>query len=330
MNNRIMNGGYKRVVIGLTTIPSRVGFLGPVVAALADQTRVPDAIYVSVSKTFKRENIDYPVGEIASILRKNTGTLGKVLMLDRDYGPLTKLVGMWMHERDPDTLIITADDDQLYCARFVETMVKGAEKHRGSAVCLCGHTLGRPPFAWGFRCSRKDSNPMTRAMYLNPDSRVTVVSGWCGCAYPRGVMGDNLPERLERIMNGPDTTEHGGLRKLLRRHDDLYISSWMFLRNVRKYVISYECAHDDHELDYAMRDALSSNDGTRTVITMARHLREWWNLARKLQDMGLLEADVVPWQKSTVFIGSAAAAAIVLLASVAIFAAVRPSIIFQK
>jgi hypothetical protein len=299
---------YDRVVVGLTTIPSRVQYLLPVVSALRDQTRVPDAIYVTVSKTSSKEGgISYPLRKISRVLKKAAGRLGSVLVLDEDYGPLTKLVGMWMHERSPRTLLITADDDQLYSRTFVETLLNGAERHPGAAVCLCGHVLGKPPFVWGFRCSRHDDNPAVRAVYLKPDTRVTVVSGWCGCAYPRGVLGEELPQRLERFRTGANRLP------LLNRHDDLYISSWLFLRGVEKYVVAYEGKHRDEEMDHATQNALSSNDGTRTPVTMARHTKEWWNFSREMQAMGLLESDAVPWNKSVVFLSCTAGVAVLAL-----------------
>jgi hypothetical protein len=294
---------YDRVVVGLTTIPSRVQHLVPVVAALRDQTRVPDAIYITVPKTSAKENdVPYPIGEISKMLKKAAGKLGRVLVLDADYGPLTKLVGMFRHEKSPKTLIITVDDDQIYSNTFIETMLDGAERHPGAAVCLCGHLLGKSPFVWGFRCSRHDDNTAVRALYLKPDSRVTVVSGWCGCAYPRRALGDDLPEVLEKYRVG------SGKLPLLNRHDDLYISSWLFLRGVKKYVIAYKGKHCDEEMDHALQNALSSGDGSRTPVTMAKHTKEWWDFSRRLQGMGLLESDVVPWNKSMFFLSCVAGA----------------------
>lgn len=289
---------YDRVVVGLTTIPSRVEHLRTVIAALRDQTRTPDAIYVSVPRVSSKEaGVVYPIKKISRIV----GNAGSVLVLNEDYGPLTKLVGMWMHEKPlPNTLLITVDDDQLYSNTFVETLLAGAERHPGSAVCLCGHLLGKPPFVWGFRCSRYDGNPIVRSVFLKPDTRVTVVSGWCGCAYPRDAFGDNLPEILETLRVGPKRLP------LLIRHDDLYISSWLFLRGVKKYVIAYRGRHHDEEMDHALHNALSSGDGSRTPVTMLKHTKEWWDFSRKLQRMGLLENDVVPWNKSTVFLSCAA------------------------
>ena len=104
---------------------------------------------------------------------------------------------------------------------------------------------------------------------------------------------------------------------LLNRHDDLYISSWLYLQKVVKYVIAYgrDVDHSDEEMVHATENALSSNDANRTPVTMMRHLREWWSFARELQDMGLLDPeDRISWNKSTVFLASAACVGTVAIA----------------
>lgn len=305
---------YSRVVVGLTTIPSRVKYLPAVIAALSDQTRRADTIYVSIPRFSTKEmGHQYPIKQIAKILKRGAGENSAVLLVDEDYGALTKLVGMWLYEKSADTLLITVDDDQLYSNTFIETMCKGAEAHPGCAVCLCGHLLGKSPFLWGFRCSRRDDSALVRSLYLDPDTQVTVQSGWCGCAYPRGKMGDTLPESLEALRIGPNKLP------LLGRHDDIYISSWMYLRGVKKYVVAYQGNHHDEEMDHAMQGALSSNDDVRTLRTMARHTKEFWDFACKMQSMGLLETDSVPWNKAVSSYSFVVGAAITGFAAICVY-----------
>lgn len=294
---------YNRVVVGLTTIPSRIKYLSPVIAALYDQTRKPDAICISVPKvSVKEKGVKYPIKALSKILHEHANGVGKVIVVPEDFGPLTKLMGLLLSEENSEgTLLITADDDQLYGRNFVETVLSGANENPGSAVCLCGHTLGSAPFVWGFRCSRKDDNPLTRAIFLNPGTRVTVVSGWCGCGYPRSAFGpvESLPDPYMESLRKTEIP-------LLNRHDDLYISSWLYRLRVPKILIAYKGQHHDEEMPHACENALSSGDSSRSPTTMAKHLAEWWKFANKLKSMGLLEPkDSVPWNKSTVFLSAA-------------------------
>lgn len=283
---------YKKVVVGLTTIPSRVQHLGPVIRALANQSRIPDAVCVSVPKFSNKEQVDYPIESIKQILSDNAGTIGHLIITDKDYGPLTKLMGILIDQRSvilieqqASTLLITADDDQLYGPTFVKTLIEGAEEQRIAyggipvAVCLCGHNLGNIPFAWGFRCSRKDDNILSRSIFLKPGTRVTVVSGWCGCAYPLDAF--IKPETITSITRNDDDLNSipnvqvpnrymEWLRTeeipLLHRHDDLYISCWLYLLQVPKVVIAYRGPRLDKELPYAQQGALSSADSSRFTL----------------------------------------------------------------
>lgn len=358
--------------MGLTTIPSRVQHMGPVIKALANQTRIPDAVCVSVPKFSNKEQIDYPLESIKQILSDNAGAIGRLIITDKDYGPLTKLMGILLDEKARDekeprkflerktasTLLITADDDQLYGPTFVETLTEGAEEQRMAyggipvAVCLCGHNLGSAPFVWGFRCSRKDDNILSRSIFLKPGTRVTVVSGWCGCAYPVDAfvgitarLGDQhqIPEGAHNFPISQKEVPDGFMEwlrtkeiPLLHRHDDLYISCWLYRLQVPKVVIAYRGPHLDKELPYAQQGALSSADSSRFVIllrfiaelykrrinlvsrrtfkSMVKHLNEWWRFATLLRSRGLLEpTDEVSWNRSTVFVASSATIVTVLL-----------------
>ena len=64
---------YDRVVVGLTTTPSRVEKLGPALAALAAQTRMPDAVYVSVPEFSTCENKEYDRQAIDAALARALG-----------------------------------------------------------------------------------------------------------------------------------------------------------------------------------------------------------------------------------------------------------------
>jgi hypothetical protein len=307
---------HRRVVVGLTTIPSRVRHLDLVLRNLLKQTRMPDALCVSIPEFSTKEMVRYPVEEMQRTFAAMDRRI-RVVIVPEDYGPLTKLMGMLLSENDPGCLLITVDDDQLYGPTFVETLVRGSEEHAGAAVCLCGHILGRGPSLWGFRCSRNDGNPLVDALFIDPGSRVTVVSGWCGCAYPRSAFPVVPDPRLEKLRKGP------GRLPLLNRHDDLYVSCWLYLNGVPKVVVAYKGPHYDVELDYAKQGALSSSDGTRSIETRIMHLKEWWTFARQLQKKGLLESQKeeqrLPWHKSTVVVAVGGATLVVLLLSFLVY-----------
>ena len=303
-----------RIVVSLSTIPSRVANLEQTLMSLAVQTRKPDVVYVSVPKVSDREGVSYPIKMIAKQIKRVLPGIGRVAVLEEDYGPLTKLMGPLMGESDPKTLIITVDDDQKYDERLVETLVAGSEKHPGSVVCLCGHVIGRFPNMWAFRCSRGDVKWPLKMIYLEPDTPVDIVSGWCGVLYPRGVFGDEVPHpAMEDLRKNK--------LKILNRHDDLLVSAWLDLLDVNKYVVAYSGAHKDLQLEHASHNALSTGSSGATPLAGIKHTKEFWSVIRVLRSRGLLCSGIrVKWYKSTITLaGIASVATIVVFAGLVVW-----------
>jgi len=301
----------QRVVVSLSTIPSRCDKLEETLVSLASQTLKPNAIYVSVSKDSIREKKPYPVKELAKTVKRILPGVGRVIVLEEDYGPLTKLMGPLLNESDSDTLIITVDDDQKYGEKLVETLVKGSHDHPGAAICMCGHVIGKFPHIWGYRCSRKDRVWPLKHIYLKPGSRVDVVSGWCGVLYPRGIFGAEVPNPAMEALR-KDTL------KILHRHDDLYISAWLDLLKVDKYVVAYTAKdgkQGDDQLKHAYKDSLSMGDSGPTPAQGIKHMNEFWGVVRALRSKGMLVSNLrVKWYNSTVTLATIGAVLVVATA----------------
>ncbi|MDR3541962.1 MAG: hypothetical protein P4L69_13485 [Desulfosporosinus sp.] len=286
----------RRIVVSLSTIPSRCDKLDETLVSLASQTLKPDAIFISVSKNSIRENKPYPVKALAKTVKRVLPGVGRVIVLDEDYGPLTKLMGPLLNEDDPTTLIITVDDDQKYGEKLVETLVKASEQTPNAAVCMCGHVVGHFPNVWGYRCSRMDRPWPMKKLYLKPGSQVDIISGWCGVLYPRGIFGDK-----DSIPNPAMESMRKESLKILHRHDDLYISAWLDLLKVKKYVTAYAEKQGDVQLQHAYKNSLSMGDSGPTPSQGVKHLKEFWGVVRALRSKGLLVSNLrVKWYNSTV------------------------------
>ena len=302
----------RRIVVALSTIPSRCDQLQETLVSLGSQTVKVDNIYITVSKESAKERRPYPTQKLSRLLKKTLPGIGKLIILDEDFGPLTKLMGPLLAEKDPETLIITVDDDQKYSERLVETLLQGSKDHPGSVVCLCGHVVGKFPNLWGFRCSRKDNAWPMKHVYLQPGSMVDIVSGWCGVLYPRKAFGDLVPHPAMESLR-TDTL------KILNKHDDLYISGWLDLLGVKKYVVSYADSADrveDAQLAHATKNSLSMGDAGPTPAQGIKHMNEFWGVIRALRSRGMLVSDIsVKWHKSlftlafaALFVGAVAGA----------------------
>ena len=76
-----------RVVVSLTSIPSRIQFLGSVMKCILEQTHQIDRIYINLPKWSKKEKCVYP--PVSSDIAEHP--LVTILKCDDDWGSLTKL-----------------------------------------------------------------------------------------------------------------------------------------------------------------------------------------------------------------------------------------------
>src|SRR5436190_11046762 len=96
-----------RVVGSLTTMPNQYFKLPGTLNSLHNQTRKLDAIYLGLPKVSRRLGTEYPelpdeIAELCTSVRC------------KDYGPITKIVPGILMESDPNTVIITFDNDMNY------------------------------------------------------------------------------------------------------------------------------------------------------------------------------------------------------------------------
>jgi hypothetical protein len=109
-----------RVVVGLSTIPSREESVLLTIESLSNGSCKPDAIYVSLPEWYPRFKCA-PKPGLAEAITKAGGTVLKC----KDTGVFTKLVPVLEVEQDPFTVIITGDDDATYTPLFIEGLLTG-------------------------------------------------------------------------------------------------------------------------------------------------------------------------------------------------------------
>ncbi|TPX51514.1 hypothetical protein SeMB42_g01894 [Synchytrium endobioticum] len=122
-----------RVVLSLTSFPNRLETIGDTIKSLMEQSRPADAVYLTVPNEVKRlDGIPHTIPPIVEELKQK---YGKSLVVQRteDYGPATKLLGALLAERDPDTIVITVDDDVSYHPDTVLGLVEIMHKFPGFA-----------------------------------------------------------------------------------------------------------------------------------------------------------------------------------------------------
>jgi hypothetical protein len=122
-----------RVVISLTTLPERLPNIGYTLQSLLDQHILADAIFINVPLGYKRFHStntgnnsyakltkSYLMSLVPSSVKRLPVTFNYV---KNDFGPATKLIPTLYLEQDPNTIIITVDDDMIFKPTLIRNLL---------------------------------------------------------------------------------------------------------------------------------------------------------------------------------------------------------------
>jgi hypothetical protein len=107
------------VVVGLTTIPSRLQYIFPTINSILLQSRPPNRIYLNLPNWSKREDQAYHIPEI---IKKDHRIV--LCRCGEDQGPILKLLPVLEKETNPETIIITVDDDTVYPRHAIRILLE--------------------------------------------------------------------------------------------------------------------------------------------------------------------------------------------------------------
>ena len=204
----------RRVIASLSTVPDRVGNLGPTIRSLLKQTRPPDEIVLAIPEFSVRERRPYVVPKYILRLPRV-----RVLHCPEDWGPATKFIGAIQDELTAgreNTLIMVVDDDRLYPRDALETYLYYSEQLPNAALCFRGAAMPST-LDW-------DDAKMIYGRDLRQPCPVAVITG-CGSYIVR-------PRFFDRSL-----WDYSGAPSVAFYIDDIWISAWLSRRGVKRYVI---------------------------------------------------------------------------------------------
>ena len=204
----------RRVIASLSTVPERIGNLGPTIRSLLRQTRPPDEIVVAVPEYSIREQRFYVMPKYVSRWPRL-----RVLHCPRDWGPATKFIPIVREELAAgrgNTLIMVMDDDRIYPRDALETYLHYSEQLPEAALCFRGAAMPRS-LDW------RDAK-MIRASELREPRPAAVITG-CGSYL---IQPSFFDESLWDYSQAPQGAFY---------MDDIWISGCLTRRNVKRYVV---------------------------------------------------------------------------------------------
>ena len=132
-NLKTTNHNYK-VVVSLTTSPSRINTLEKTLNTILNQSYPPYIIRINIPKIFKRTGEIY---SIPSFIKDNPKI--KIYEYDEDYGPIMKILPTIMdYKNHTNVSIIYTDDDVIMLPKTIETFLKLEDKYPEYTLCLSG------------------------------------------------------------------------------------------------------------------------------------------------------------------------------------------------
>src|SRR5437867_5155771 len=204
----------RRIIASLSTVPERIGNLGPTVRSLLRQTRPPDEIVLAIPEFSVREQRSYEVPEYVSRLPRV-----RILYCRRDWGPATKFIPIVREELAAgrgDTLIMVVDDDRVYPRDALETYLHYNKQLPDAALCFRGAAM---PRSLDWRDAR-----MIKASELRQPEAVAVITG-CGSYLIQPRFFD---ESLWDYSKAPKGAFY---------MDDIWVSGCLTRRKVQRYVV---------------------------------------------------------------------------------------------
>ena len=130
--------------ISLTTVPKRlkniIQFLDNLNSLVNQKTDIDYKIILNIprSHALSAEAYDIP-NELLEFQKLNLKLI--INRIDKDYGPITKIIGSLCISKDPEDILIVCDDDQCYHEEMLEYHLKMREKYNQKvAICFRGDT----------------------------------------------------------------------------------------------------------------------------------------------------------------------------------------------
>jgi len=169
----------KRLVVSLTSIPSRINNIAPTINSILLQDLPADRIYLNLPKVSLREKRPYVIPPFIESHPRIT-----IVRTETDSGPLMKILPTLELERDPETLIVTVDDDTIYPTDMLNTLMRYHRLLPGAALGFRGWDIPKTG-------RYLDSRTIYGSRIRTP-RRVDILTGVSGVLYQRRFFDDDF------------------------------------------------------------------------------------------------------------------------------------------
>ena len=240
-----------RMVISLTSLPSRLPHLSQTISHMLKQDTLPDKIYINLPLFSTREQIPYIIPDhitsYIDALEPPQRSLITILRPPNDYGPATKLIPTLDVETSPDTIIVTIDDDVIYPSFYLSELKQAALRYPNAAIGFKGYQFPRATAQEkeeedddeeeGMQGLRSPASIFNESTFIyvessnhTNDAYVDVLGGFLGVAYRSGFFNTYKLKDYQSYEQGAFYV------------DDDWIGGCLGESNIRKIVLGRKSA----------------------------------------------------------------------------------------
>jgi len=266
-----------KVVASLTTSPSRLNLLEPVIIALLNQDYKPWQIEINLPEKYKNKE-EYIIPEF--LLPKEDGKGNtylkypnvKIFRQERDIGPATKIIPtICRYMKDPDVYIASFDDDHKYPPKMISTLLKGLKVYGDKNT----YTIGGINMHVGSKMTLEGHNP-----YFT--GQVDVVEGVFGVLYNPRLFDEDLMSYFEKIIKCKECLTS----------DDITISNYLAMKNIKIIRLHFKNFNKLILYKMILFNGLiipeSEKDGNAIHLMPGGHRRRYFDACIFLKENGLL------------------------------------------
>ena len=194
----------------MTTIPARLEGLSKTVKSALDHLVHCDAIYLNIPHVSRKGKKYVLPKDFLSDLTPEQQTK-VILNRCQDLGPITKILPALELESDPNTLVISLDDDIMFKKDISQILLEKHRQYPDACVSFSGFCVGVFPFNWQFAISNKR------------DLECDWIQGVHSIVFPRGLI---------------DLESFKEWKPHMIKHDDHRISSFLSSKGIRRISIN--------------------------------------------------------------------------------------------
>lgn len=212
-----------RVVVSFTSMPNQYEKVSKTLDSLLNQSYKADAIYFSLPEVARRTGEKYPPVP-KEIRRKCT------LVPCTDFGPITKVSGGLLMEEDPETIIVSCDNDMVYPERMLEKLVEKAKFYPNSALGSAGMLLKYPCPVCAISPNENNYLYNISKFHIPPEGRrIDSLFGYPMALYRRKMFPKK--EKLEE-----EFYKYALMTPEMLLNDDITISGYLSLHNIERRI----------------------------------------------------------------------------------------------